>query len=324
MKKIITLFLLFISISAHAGDSLEKCVNNIYQDQESWHDKINAIFSNDTELTQDMITKQQTKLYNLLAQNILTSCSADLFEIIDTEQRHTIHFEYNGDLYALKFTPSELKKYIGIETGILVVNNLALSPGDIFQKSQITKKNKFFSDACSTHLVTGPLFNKDAAVNKAGQSAFGDNDNYFFLDFADGDDMRAFPGLVLMDMVNSTKEKLVTFPTLAEGKKETEDFFKKLQDQKSCNNQGLAVYTVALKVAPDTTTDKAAWVSAGAGVAAVAGTAAATGVTIGVISGPVGWLVLGAAGLGAAVYGLYPEELRQIDSVMILSGPYIL
>ena len=314
MKKFITLFFLFVSVSAYAAtDILTKCVENIYQDQEAWHDKIANIFSNEDDLSQAAVTKNKNKLYNLLAQNLLKICPADVLEIFN-EKEGKINFEYNDKLYALEFNPKELQKYLNIETGILVINNTQLSPGDILTKSQTPKDTKFFSAACSPHSIWYNL-DDDAAVNKAGQAAFNDKTNEFFLDFARGDNMRAFPGLVLMDITGSTQEKIVTFPNLAAGKNATSLFTEKLLKNTNCNNQGLAVYTVALKVAPDTSTDKRILA-----VAASSGYAIATGTTLGIISGA----ILGVAALGVATYSLYPEELRQIDQVMIVDGPHIL
>lgn len=326
MKKIITLFLLFIgaSLSAYANNVVEKCTEQIYRNQ-VWHDKIKGFFPEETDLTQETITKKSSTLYDLLAQNVLTSCSDDLLEIFKHTEKNTVYFEYGTDLYALEFTPSELQKYIGVETGILVINNRSLSPGDILKKSQTPSgKNKFFTNNCSTHIVQWPAFNVNADVNKVGKSVFSDPTNYFFLDFAQGDNMRAFPGLVLMDEANSTSEKIVTFSNLAMGKEKTEAFFKQLQTKSGCKAQGLAVYTVALPIGNNTSANNTIMASTGLGVAAGSAGAGIAGVTAGIISGPIGWTILAAAGIGTAAYALYPKEIRPIDQVVILDGPHIL
>lgn len=300
MKKFIILFLTLVNMTAHASGELEACVNNVYR-QPEWYTKIQELVSSEgTEPKQGIITKNRTKLYNLLAENFLKFCSDDLIKIFSSKEKGKMYFDYKTDLYALEFDLSELQKYLSIEAGILVIDNTKLSPGDTLQKPGTpTDKRKFFSNNCSTHVVAWPRFNYDAAVNKAAQKAFGDTDNYFFLDFAQGDDGRAFPGLVLMDKSKSPSERIVTFSNLATGKEKTEAFAKELQQTyTACRSQGLAVYTVALTTGLNESPDKSA-------------------------AKTLGWgLITGTVGMTA--YLLSPEKIRNIDQVVILSDPYIL
>lgn len=92
---------------------------------------------------------------------------------------------------------------------IFVYNQSDKKPGDEIKISDISKL--YWSDECSDHTTWENLDN-DAAVNVAGRQVF--NKNYldvgldakhvkyleYYLDFEEGNNRRAFPGLVLIDM----------------------------------------------------------------------------------------------------------------------------
>ena len=236
--------------------------------------------------------------------------------------------------------------YMSIRTGILVSNKKDLAPGDVFELSSIPKKEKIFPDQCSDWVIWDNL-DDTAAVNKTGQKVFSDaiyggRKNEFFLDFADGDNMRAFPGLVLMDKTWSTTEKIVTYNNLNTGIEKTQSFAQGLRGT-AC--QGLAVYSVILDVKRDNSRwNKTGWaigasVGGGAfawvGISAAAAATGSTAVTGGIASAmlstaagasavPVwGWIAAGVLVAAATVVSLYPAEIEKLEQVMILDGPYI-
>ena len=202
----------------------------------------------------------------------------------------------------------------------------------------------------------------DAAVNIAGQSTFnefGGSKNEFFLDFADGDNRRAFPGLVLMDDTGSSREKIVSYRNIATGIAKAEEFAEKLKKTACYNQDGLAVYLVALDVkriediqkenpaGKDVNTSgwQTGWaIAAGVGGAAttwIGASAAAVAVSSAATSWVPAWLgsamlatattswvpvvgwIAGALTVTAVtVASLYPYEIQDIQQVMILDGPY--
>ena len=346
MKKLLVILCgLFVS-TAYAS-VLDDCVQKIAANDELWQqrlfDKKDGIFSflSDTdELTDDIVQSNKNKIYTLLGADVLLNCRDNLADISKTP-RGLIPFKRNNTEYAFDFGTQEMFDYIDMRTGFLVINKRNLKSGDVVQLSDIPKKQKFFSDECSDWTIADNL-DDDAEVNKAGQAVFnefGGSKNEFFLDFADGDNRRAFPGLVLMDKTASTKETIVTYRNLRVAMEKMQQFGEKLKTSQ-CANQGLALYLVALDVQKDTTNAKVGWkVAAGVGGGAMAWLGAtyaiATFTTVsntaivasGIAAlslGPIGWIVGGAAVATATAIALYPSQIQDIKQVMILDGPYIL
>jgi hypothetical protein len=204
-----------------------------------------------------------------------------------------------------------------------------------------------FSDECSDWSIADNL-DDDGAVNKIGQSIFnefGGSKNEFFLDFTEGDNRRAFPGLVLMDETGSGREKIVTYRNLKTGLSKAQQFAKSLKSSE-CANQGLAVYLVALDVKKDSSSSKKGWaiaagigggamtwmgLSAGATYAFLAGGVSALGSATAIAApgtmaamalGPVGWIIAGVAVATATAVALYPSEIEDLQQVMVIDGPY--
>ncbi|MBO7042875.1 MAG: hypothetical protein J6W08_03335 [Alphaproteobacteria bacterium] len=337
MKKILFFFCALLISTAHA-DVLDDCLNKIVKQDKIWQDilfnKSNGIFGflgDNDEVKDEDVQNNKAKIYNLLAKDIEAICSDKVVQIAKISGRREIPFTHNNQEYAFDFDISRIFDYTdNIRTGILVINKRNLSPGNVLQLSSIPKKQKFFSDACSDWTIWDNL-DDDGAVNVAGQAVFnefGGSKNEFFLDFAEGDNRRAFPGLVLMDETGSTKEHIVTYLNPSVAMKKTQQFAEKLKGS-TCSNQGLAVYLVALNVKKDTTSGaKDGWAiglaSGGAAGAATAGVAlwvtagAATTVPI------AGWIVAGVLATAATVVTLVPATIEKINQVMILDGPYIL
>jgi len=352
MKKLFLLFLIFFSVAAQAT-ALDICLQKISLNDNFWQERLfnkkNGIFNtlgDQEKLTDEMVQKNKAKIYTLLAGNILLNCNKDLANI-EEQPRGLIYFKHDTNNYAFDFSTKTLFDYMEMRTGILVINKKNLSHGDVLELSSLPKNKKFFSDKCSDHTIWDNL-DDDAAVNIAGQAVFneyGGSKNEFFLDFAEGDNRRAFPGLVLMDKTWSTKETIVTYRNINTGLEKTRLFASKLKNS-ACSNQDLAVYSVILDVKRDTSSEKKGWaIAAGIG----GGTMAWIGLSAGAVALPLaataslpviignamlstaaaatsvpgwGWIVAGVAIAGATAISLYPSEIEKIDQVMILDGPY--
>ena len=246
-----------------------------------------------------------------------------------------IPFTHDNKEYAFDFDVTQMFDYTNnIRTAILVINKRDLSAGTVLKLSDLPKSTSFFSpyhffsDECSDHVIVDNL-DDDAAVNVAGQAVFneyGSSKNEFFLDFSEGNNRRAFPGLVLMDKTWSGKEQIVSYLNPSIGMQKVQQFAEKLKNS-ACANQGLSVYLVALDVKRDASGEKKdKWSiglisGAGAG-AATAGIALWTGAAASATVPVVGWIVAGVLATAATIVTLTPATIEKLDQVMILDGPY--
>ena len=352
MKKLLLLFLTFFTIGVHA-DALDACLQKISANDQLWQqrlfDKKDGIFNTlkeDETITNEIVQKNKSKIYTLLAGNVLLNCNKDLSDIAKIP-RGQIKFNHDKNKYAFDFSTETMFDYIDTRMGILVINKRNLTPGEVLELSSIPKNKKFFSDECSDWTIWDNL-DDDAAVNVAGQEVFneyGGTKNEFFLDFTEGDNRRAFPGLVLMDKTFSTKEQIVSYHNINTGIEKAQQFAAKLKNT-ACSNQDLAVYLVALDVKHDASSEKNGWAIAagiGGGTFAWIGLSAAAVVTplaatawlpafvgnamlstaAAATSVPVaGWIAAGLLVAGATAISLYPFEIEKIQQVMVLDGPY--
>ncbi|MBR5903986.1 MAG: hypothetical protein IKZ49_00440 [Alphaproteobacteria bacterium] len=347
MKRL--LFIIFCLILPFSANSavIEDCLKSISEDNSIWQerlfDKTNGIFNtikDDEDVTDNMVEANKNKIYTLLAADVLLKCNKQLSFVAKTP-RAQIDFTHNNKEYAFDFDVGKMLEFIDMRTGIIVTNKRNYSPGDVMQLSDFPQNTKLFSDECSDHTIWENL-DDDAAVNKIGQSVFnefGGSKNEFFLDFAEGDNRRAFPGLVLMDKTYSTKETIVSYHNIRTGMEKMEQFASALKSSE-CANQGLTVYLVALDVKKDTSSEKRGWmIGAGVGGGAMAylGTSSALlattslGATSSVVfwSGvaanmvhPVGWIVAGVAVATATAIALYPSKIENLQQVMVIDGPF--
>lgn len=351
-KLLFVIFGLVFTFTAQAN-VLDDCIKTISSDNTIWQnllfDKEKGVFNDlkDTdELTDNLIDTKKNKIYTLLAADVLLKCNKELAKIA-TIQRGQIDFTHNNKQYAFDFSVDKMLEYIDLRTGIIVINKRSYSPGDVIKLSDFPRNTKLFSDECSDWTIADNL-DDDGAVNKVGQSVFnefGGSKNEFFLDFTEGDNRRAFPGLVLMDETGSTKEKIVSYRNLSTGLQKAQGFATSLKSSE-CANQGLAVYLVALDVKQDTSSEKKGWaIAAGIGggalawvglsAAAVAAPVAATAWIPAVVGDAllataagastvpvVGWIVAGVAVAAATAIALYPSKIENLQQVMVLDGPY--
>lgn len=296
MKQIFVLIAsLFIFHSAHC-DLLTDCMEGITNNESFQSTLKDDVFKGAGDITQEFVTQNKSKIFAAIGEGLLNvpACS-DNISAIARRKNGKVWLEYNGKTYAFQFSMSDLFNYVSIPAGIMVYNNRGLWAGDFIGLDDITEL--YWSDECSDHVIWDNL-DDDAAVNVAGQKVFsqyGGEKNEFFLDFEEGNNRRAFPGLVLMDKTQSSSESIVAFSNLQTAIKAAEEFANALNGT-VCSNDGLAVYVVALGVKPLPTKDRMGW--------GIVGT---------VFNG---WV-------GAAV-SLYPTEIKDIEWVKVLDGPYII
>lgn len=337
MKQIFVLIAsLFIFHSAHC-DLLTDCMEGITKNQSFQLMLKENVFKETGNITQELVTQNKSKIFAAIGEVLLQEPAClDNISNIARRENGKVWLEYNGKTYAFQFSMSDLFKYVSIPTGIMVYNKKNLGTNETIDLSDIGKL--YWSDACSDHVIWDNL-DDDAAVNVAGQKVFsqyGGEKNEFFLDFEEGNNRRAFPGLVLVDKTRSSSESIVAFSNLQTAIKAAEEFANALNGT-ACSNDGLAVYVVALEVMPLPTKDKTGWgivASVAGGSAAVVGVSsalAAAGVTSGLLTAAavsttipiVGWIAAGVLGGAATVISLVPTSVKDIKQVAVLDGPYI-
>lgn len=291
MKQIFVLIAsLFIFHSAHCG-IWEDCMNAI-TDNENFQQEIKKIFDTGG-ISVEIVKANKSKIFAAIGEVLIetSECSNKISSIVQ-EDYGKVWIGHDDKTYAFRFKMSDLFEHVVIPTGIMVYNDRSLGPGDVKKLDDITEL--YWSDACSDHVIWDNL-DDDAAVNVAGQKVFsqyGGEKNEFFLDFEEGNNRRAFPGLVLMDKTQSSSESIVAFGNLQKAIKAAKDFADALTDT-ACSNDGLAVYVVALDGMPLPTNDRIGWSIAGYFT--------------------VGWWV-----------ALVPTEIKDIKQVKVLDGPYII
>lgn len=340
MKKILnTIFVFFVLLTIpqySRADVAADCMQAITNDPDFGKVMTSEIFPNASELTQEYVTQRKSKIMGLIASETILHCMHNINTLVK-RANGKVWYKRDGKTYAFQFKMPELFQYIDIPVGIMVYNKLSLSTGDVIKLTDIPKL--YWNSDCSDHNIAFGLSNK-AAVNVAGQKVFsqyGGSDNEFFLDFEEGNNRRAFPGLVLMDKTRSSSESIVSFTNLHTAINSAEQFAAALNNT-TCSNDGLAVYVVGLNVKPLATGDKTGWgVVAGVagGSAAIVGVSsalAAAGVTSSILTAAsvsstvpvVGWIIAGVLGATAGVISLWPSEIQDIQQVMVLDGPYLI
>ena len=321
-----------------AIDALGTCVDKISADT-TWQSKASEIFGGVAELDDAIVEQNKAKIYTLLSDRFTALCGEELVLIAKTSgSRAEVAFNHNNKKYAFDFDVDKIFNNVGMQMGIMVINRRDLYPTKVLKLSEIPKKQKFFSDACSDHIIWDNL-DDDAAINVAGQAVFseyGGTEHEFFLDFAEGDNKRAFPGLVIQDITGSNEERIVAYTNIKTAVERTKQFADKLQ-KSQCSQQNLSVYLVALNVqelSRSHTNEIAAGSVSGAGLAtggiaagiaahgAAAGGTAAAGIGAAGITAIAGFAV-GVVAAGAAAYFiLKPNDIANIQQVMVLDGPY--
>lgn len=339
LQRFFALFCLFCAIVTNAkADAMSDCMTVIGQNQQGFIDVLSKeIFPNTEKLDDAIVKKNKNKILTLIAGNIGTLCNKNFEEIVSSPTGK-VSFELKNQKYAFLFNTSDVFDFLDVRTGIMVYNNRTKTAGDVIKVGDINKL--YWSDECSDHTIWDNL-DDDAAVNQAGQKSFtsyGGSSNEYFLDFEEGNNRRAFPGLVLMDETSSTTEKIVTFKNLTSAIDAAKKFQSALKNS-ACSSQGLAVYVVGLDVKADST-NKDGW-ALGIGIAGgalmyvgivstaaiasagSAGVAAAISLALGVTWVPVvGWIVAGVAVAAAGITALVPGNIEDIKQVMVIAGPY--
>ena len=340
MKKILSSIFIFFLLSTipqySRGDIVDDCMQAITNDPNFSKVMTEEIFPNPSELTQEYVTQRKNKIMGAIASETILHCMNNINSLVK-RANGKVWYKRDDKTYAFQFKMPELFQYIDIPVGIMVYNKRSLNTGDVIKLKDIPKL--YWNSDCSDHNIAFGLSNS-AAVNVAGQKVFsqyGGSDNEFFLDFEEGNNRRAFPGLVLMDKTRSSSESIVSFTNLHTAINSAEQFATALNGT-TCSNDNLAVYVVGLNVKPLATGDKTGWgVVAGVagGSAAVVGVSsalAAAGVTSSLVTAAsvsstvpvVGWIIAGVLGATATVISLWPSEIQDIQRVMVLDGPYLI
>lgn len=246
MKQIFVLIAsLFIFHSAHCG-IWEDCMNAI-TDNENFQQEIKKIFDTGV-ISVEIVKANKSKIFAAIGEGLLdVPACLDNISTIARLENGKVWLEYNGKTYAFRFKMSDLFNYVSIPTGIMVYNDRGFGAGDVIKLDEITEL--YWSNECSDHTIWWDNLDDDAAVNVAGQKVFsqyGGEKNEFFLDFEEGNNRRAFPGLVLMDETRSFSESIVAFSNLQTAIKAAEEFANALNGT-VCSRDGLAVYVVVLE-----------------------------------------------------------------------------
>jgi len=325
LKKI--LFLLFfvqigLCANTYAADPIPTCIQEISKETK-FYDGLKNILKN-KGLNQENIKKNQEKIYDLVAENIITHCLGDINAFVDEivdSQTLRIPFEMRDAnnkpvYYAFEAPTEKLFDHINIPTGILVAPTMGKKRGDVITFSEMPK-DYFWSESCADHWVKINI-DDDSPVNLAGRAAFKEYSNIeFFLDFPKGTGMRAFPGLVLgADTGIGGKEQIVWFRNYLTARKAAEEFARSLKPT-MCSRDNLEVYLVSLGTQKVTTGDSKQGFGIAAGVASTL-----TVVAIGASASGVGIAIGAIAALGAGVAALWVETLGDIQQVMVLDGPH--
>ena len=335
MHKILSIFLFFIFgiFNICLADTTTDCMRKISANPDFQNTLINTVFAGQTSLTDEIVQQAKSKILATTAATMFVTCPNDV-SLLAKQQNGKIWLTINNQKYGIVFKMSDLFAYTNIRVGILVSNNRTLGPGDTINQSSVT--NVYWSDACSDHIIWDNL-DDDASINVAGQQVFtqyGGKENEFFLDFQEGNNRRAFPGLVLMDDTWSTSESIVSFTDLPTAIATAQQLSEALKNSR-CSQQNLAVYVVALDTQQIETDGHGAW-GYGAGVAGTtaliaAGLAATTTpvslALIGVLTvmSVPAWIALGGVvGTVGAVISLIPSEIELLEQVIVLDGPYII
>lgn len=325
----------------------QKCIEKTVKDP-GVKSGLEAIYATLPDTAPKTIKLHETEIHDVLALGIFQNCRDELFSIAqdDPDSVAEVPMVVNGKNKNFKIRNAVIDS-IQTPIGILVTNKTKLRHNEMLKLSDLPKKEKFFPAACSPHRIWYNL-DDDAAVNKAGQKLFYPEHEYF-LDFAEGDNRRAFPGLVLMDRTSSPTEEIIVYYSIREAIAKTKEFHKLLQNT-ACANSGLAVYAVFLAVRPDETIKKGsehemtggkvAVVVGGAGVAwlGTSSALAATGIATATSTGlaallygtaastswvPIaGWIVSAVAVVGGTIALMWPQKIQLLDQVMVLDGPF--
>ena len=327
LKKILfSLFFIQFGLlaTARAATPIPQCIQDIAKEAK-FYDGLKEVLKN-KELNQENIKKNQDKVYDLVAENVITHCLGDINTFVDEiadQPTLRVPFEMRGTnnktiYYAFEMPTEKLFDHINIPTGIVVAPAMGKKRGDVITFGEMPR-DYFWSESCSDHWVKLNI-DDNAPVNTAGRASFkGYPDVEFFLDFPKGSGMRAFPGLVLGAATGiGGKEQIVWFRNYLTARKAAEEFATNLK-QTICTQDNLEVYLVSLGTQKVKIGDsKYGW-----GI-----TAGATGGVMGVLaigsfSVPVvGWIIGGVVAISAGVVTLWVETLADIQQVMVLDGPH--
>lgn len=258
-----------------ATSELPDCLKDIGKNEGLFLKPLRELVGNNT-LDQKFIDNNKTKYWEWVHDFILYGCKYDydqipqgsitvgINDIVQELRNHlksdeewnnalaaiadresiTIPFELNNQKYDIAIDTNRVFDYMDFYTAILVTDKTNKGPGDTIKKSDIPRGQHFFSSDCSTYNPAARIPD-NAPVNKAGQRAFG-SENEYFLDQPVGLNYRSFPGLVIKDIPAAMggwfgSEQVLAFNNYKTGYTAMKKFAESLQNT-AC--RGLAVYLV--------------------------------------------------------------------------------
>ncbi|MBO5705232.1 MAG: hypothetical protein J6R99_04400 [Alphaproteobacteria bacterium] len=294
----------------------------------------------------DLETKAKNELRNFIGNKITSDCDSQVLYNIDltaatNDEKFFVRFDNicpNAKYDAWKarnlpFYRTELQEDIKLLYTILLSNHnpenkgttsdsddttnesaeTQYESGDTVYKKKINKQNPFKS-GCSDYYVAVNI-DDEAPFNKAMQAVTGIQDDEYYIDFRKGGSVRAFPGFIIVDKINSFEES-VYFSDNFQAIRQMALKLKQELVNTDCDD--LKVYIVAANALKSNNVageDKP--------IAVFSTTAAAAGGLIGVAAGSswvpiVGWGVAGVSALAAGLISLWPSSIANIESVNII------
>lgn len=250
----ILFFCLFPAITW--ADMLNDCMHKISDSNSFKTAMTNDIFPDAATLTQEGATQKKAEILTLVGNELLSNCSENL-STLAKQANGKVWYPRDSKTYAFQFKMPDLFQHLNIPTALFVYNKNNLKTGDVVKLSDIPKL--YWSNQCSDHTIWDGL-NDNAAVNIAGQQVFseyGGDKNEFFLDFEQGNNRRAFPGLVLAEYTKqyyNQTEAIVMFSNISTADQYAQKFANALQNS-ACSNDSLYVYVVKFDKDPTFTNE---------------------------------------------------------------------
>ena len=324
----------------------------------------------------EIVRIKRNEIYQKYASAMAISCGDRLAAIAQLDDAGTIAFRFSEDTtYGFIFDVEELFDYMPGQYGIMVWNDSTRSRESVIERatgrnsspssdavgwigfaSGSNVRHRWWTKECSDHEVAWSGINRNSGVGTAARQAFGADffgpNDKFLIDFPMGDNMRAFPGLLLVNVPGNitNSQSIVIYRNMKTGIQRAQSFAEALsRNNNSCSGQGLVVYLVSLTASnerADPRTGKIVWSTVGGygGTAAVAGAtvgikAAAAGTATGaaaawagtagglvaVVTAPA-WIIPAAivtVGAGSIAIRRPSRITKDITKVAVIAGPFI-
>lgn len=251
---------------------------------------------NDLEYAVDL---NKVEITLALATAMDMECTPDeMLYIAKNIDKEVISFTRDGEEIDFDIDMSTLFAFLPAQVVIILSPDPRFKSTDVVKRDYLSKGQKFFQNTCSDHYIVQGVSPK-SSVSIAGKKLFqhvGGDAHSYFLDFADGDNPRFFPGAILTSNAGNISNTIPVFNNLRVALKVAADFANEL---KGGPCQGLYVYVADIngqkyKPGSDKGGTTAFW-GAISGTSYVV-TAAASGVASSIVWGAAGGAAGGTAG----------------------------